>query len=224
MSIHEATATHHRYDADALAWNGDRQSYLALPEDTRRLLDGIADYLEEAHVSDTGLHAGCHWGEECEAETELEELIAALGEHLLIGDEDKHPEAIGQILESTIAELAAAAKRNEEETGKLLERARAEGAKDATIPSRANTAERKAMRLLIEGRLEVKRVDTDGDKAGLIVARCRGDSGRIYDLGYDPRPGQRRWRCTCEELRGQCSHLKALQLVTTIQTPTGGAT
>lgn len=103
-----------------------------------------------------------------------------------------------------------------------LERERAEGEKDATIPSRANTAERKAMRLLIEGRLDVTRHDTTGEHAGLIVATCRGDSGTVYTLGYDPRPAtldSRRWRCTCPELRGACSHLQALKLIVTA-TPT----
>lgn len=92
-----------------------------------------------------------------------------------------------------------------------IEAARAEGEKDATIPSRANTAQRKAMRLLIEGRLEVLRRETNGDMDGLIVAQCRGDSGTRYTLGYDPHRNQ--WRCTCPELRGECSHLRALKLV-----------
>lgn len=64
----------------------------------------------------------------------------------------------------------------------------------------------KGRRLLTEGRLLISRVHGD-----LIVATCRGDSGEVYDLGFDPRNGQ--WRCTCPA-RGRCSHLVALQLVT----------
>ena len=72
----------------------------------------------------------------------------------------------------------------------------------------------KGRRLLTEGRLQITRVDSDGVLAGLIVAKCRGDSAEIYDLGYDPRPGTRNgWRCTCEA-RGNCAHLVALKLVT----------
>ena len=54
----------------------------------------------------------------------------------------------------------------------------------------------------------VKRVDPE---KGLIVAQCRGDSGEVYDLGYDPI--KKEWRCTCAELKGNCSHLQALKLV-----------
>lgn len=72
----------------------------------------------------------------------------------------------------------------------------------------------KARRLLAEGRLRVLRVG-DADAPGLIVAECRGDSGEVYALGYDPRNKQ--WRCVCAELRGKCSHIQALQLVTAIE-------
>ncbi len=47
--------------------------------------------------------------------------------------------------------------------------------------------------------------------SGLVVAECRGDSGEVYSLGHDPTNGE--WRCTCAELKGECSHLKALKLV-----------
>ena len=63
--------------------------------------------------------------------------------------------------------------------------------------------------MLVEGRLRVLRIE----KTGLIVAECRGDSGEVYDLGFDPGP--REWRCTCLEMKGRCSHLIALMLVTT---------
>lgn len=74
------------------------------------------------------------------------------------------------------------------------------------------TAEEKAHRLLVEGRLTVERVE-----GGLIVASCRGFSdGEVYRLGY--RPDEKRWGCTCQANRDfhrRCSHLIALQLVTT---------
>lgn len=75
------------------------------------------------------------------------------------------------------------------------------------------TAGEKAERLLAEGRLIVDRVG-DPSRPGLIVARCRGDHGAIYTLGYDPSRAE--WRCTCPEPRGRCSHLKALQLVVVV--------
>lgn len=63
----------------------------------------------------------------------------------------------------------------------------------------------KGMRLLASGRLIVQRVDP----GGLIVATCRGDSGIVYNLGFDGKE----WRCTCPA-RGRCAHLWALQTVT----------
>lgn len=101
----------------------------------------------------------------------------------------------------------------EGEIRKRLDRERAEGHKDATVPSRQD-ARSKGLRLLIEGRLDIRRRETDGDKAGLIVAACRGDSGEVYALGYDPV--RKQWRCTCREMKGNCSHLAALKTVTTI--------
>lgn len=71
----------------------------------------------------------------------------------------------------------------------------------------------KGRRLLTEGRLIVAKVG--GDTSPLIVATCRGDSGEVYNLGYDP--GKNEWRCTCEALSG-CSHLVALQLVVAKET------
>lgn len=37
----------------------------------------------------------------------------------------------------------------------------------------------KGRRLLVEGRLELRRID-----ARSVSARCRGDSGELYKLGY----------------------------------------
>lgn len=66
----------------------------------------------------------------------------------------------------------------------------------------------KGRRLLTEGRLVV----TEIRENGTIVASCRGDSGEVYGLGYDAVATK--WRCTCQEMKGRCSHLVALQLVT----------
>lgn len=77
------------------------------------------------------------------------------------------------------------------------------------------TAEEKAQQILVEGRLLVERVDP---ASGLIVASCRGYSGEVYKLGFDPTAQTNRaWRCTCEASRTfhrRCSHLRALMLVT----------
>lgn len=82
----------------------------------------------------------------------------------------------------------------------------------------AENLAQKGRRLLAEGRLELVGVNKItapageplGASEGWVVAKCRGDSGEVYDLGYDPRNGE--WRCTCEA-RGRCSHIAALQLV-----------
>jgi hypothetical protein len=70
------------------------------------------------------------------------------------------------------------------------------------------TVEEKARRLLGEGRLHI----TQATAGEIIKATCRGDSGVVYHLGYDPE--LRHWGCTCPEQKGRCSHLIALQLVT----------
>jgi uncharacterized Zn finger protein len=74
--------------------------------------------------------------------------------------------------------------------------------------ARENAAE-KGRRLLSEGRLIVQRVEP----SGLVVASCRGDSGAVYSLGFDPVATQ--WRCTCPALT-RCSHLTALMLVVAV--------
>lgn len=73
------------------------------------------------------------------------------------------------------------------------------------------TAAEKARRLLPEGRLMIQRVDPE---THLVIAQCRGDSGEVYYLGYDPTKSQ--WRCTCAEMKGNCSHLQALKLVVVV--------
>jgi hypothetical protein len=44
----------------------------------------------------------------------------------------------------------------------------------------------------------------------VVHATCRGDSGTVYNLGHNGKG----WGCTCPA-KGRCSHLVALQLVTT---------
>lgn len=73
----------------------------------------------------------------------------------------------------------------------------------------SKTTTEKAHRLLTEGRLIVREVGLPSHP-GRIVAECRGDSGSVWMLGYDPRAEE--WRCGCDA-RGECSHLKALKLV-----------
>ncbi len=71
-------------------------------------------------------------------------------------------------------------------------------------------AERKAMRLLVSGRLTVEGVDTS-----TIRATCRGDSGQVYRVGYEPHAG---WTCDCPAF-GRCSHLLALMRVVLVPAP-----
>lgn len=66
----------------------------------------------------------------------------------------------------------------------------------------------KSRRLLIEGRLTVEKVDINH---GMVYATCKGDSGSVYQLGWDPNALE--WRCSCPA-RSTCAHLRALQLVT----------
>lgn len=72
----------------------------------------------------------------------------------------------------------------------------------------------KARRYLTEGRLELLRVELDRPqmRRDPIFAQCRGDSGEVFRLGYDAALAE--WRCSCSA-RSECSHIKALKLVTT---------
>ena len=94
-------------------------------------------------------------------------------------------------------------------------------------------AQAKGRRLLVEGRLTVQRVGGDRTLTAevrggewtdwrinlFVKAKCRGDSGEVYQLGYDPR---RAWYCTCPA-KGVCSHLVALQLVVVLPVREGAA-
>lgn len=74
-------------------------------------------------------------------------------------------------------------------------------------------ADLKAKRLLGEGRLTITAVDPGARAA--VAATAKGDSGELYQLGYDAT--KREWRCSCQAAKTfgrRCSHLRALQLVT----------
>jgi hypothetical protein len=64
----------------------------------------------------------------------------------------------------------------------------------------------KARRLLIEGRI---RITAANATEPFLAARVRGDSGAIYQVGFEPDGG---WWCSCDA-RGRCSHVLALQLL-----------
>jgi uncharacterized Zn finger protein len=59
-------------------------------------------------------------------------------------------------------------------------------------------AEHKARRYLVEGRLEVQRVQSDE-----VLARCLGDEGDLYVVCWDEQ--RRAWRCNCPALGWRCA-------------------
>lgn len=177
--------------ADELSWEATRQGLATHDAEHRQWFEDIA-----AHVAE-------RWPIEDEADVADE--ITDLKTELAVAETTL--EAIAKALDVDVEDL----EHLDENIAARLERERQEGTKDATVPSRANTAQRKALRLLVDGRLEVQRVETGGELDGLVVAECKGDSGDVYTLGFDPR--RRQWRCTCPELRGQCSHITALKIV-----------
>ena len=78
------------------------------------------------------------------------------------------------------------------------------------MPSR-ESAHDKGRRLLTEGRLRVREIRDNGT----IIAECKGDRGEIYAVGYSGP--ERRWGCTCPEMKGRCSHIVACQLVVVVE-------
>lgn len=62
----------------------------------------------------------------------------------------------------------------------------------------------KATRLLTSARLSIDLVDQE---TKTVRARCRGDSGEWYELGYERGRG---WYCNCANITPPCSHLLAL--------------
>jgi hypothetical protein len=78
----------------------------------------------------------------------------------------------------------------------------------------AESADKKARRLVTEGRLTILGVNPTE-----ITAECKGDTGEVHQLGYRATTG---WICGCEANRTfnrRCSHLIALQLVTVRPAP-----
>ncbi|MEX0756121.1 MAG: hypothetical protein WD556_13580 [Actinomycetota bacterium] len=60
-------------------------------------------------------------------------------------------------------------------------------------------------RLLVEGRLNVLKVDREA-----IRATCKGESGTVHQLSWTSAAD---WFCSCPA-RSRCAHLVALMLVT----------
>ena len=71
-------------------------------------------------------------------------------------------------------------------------------------------AEQKGRRLLTEGRLTITMLV----QRGTVLAECKGDSGAVYQLKYEPR--FKEWSCSCPALGKRCSHLVSLKLVVAI--------
>jgi uncharacterized Zn finger protein len=67
-------------------------------------------------------------------------------------------------------------------------------------------AEQKAKRYLGEGRLQLIGMSNDR-----VLAQVRGD-GRTYLVRFEDDV----WSCPCPALTDQCSHLKALRLITAV--------
>lgn len=71
------------------------------------------------------------------------------------------------------------------------------------------TVDAKARRYLVEARIRVLRCDED---AGHLEAEVRGDC-RIYSAGRDGEG----WFCTCAARTVDCSHVRALRLITILE-------
>jgi hypothetical protein len=171
-----------------LVWAADRRSLLELDDETRQLLEKMGDELvnlwpdaPEPELGPQGLEDVIEW------DSFVLELVRAG----VKAEPEDEPDA---------EEIVAAVKST-------IENARAEGEKDATIPSRANTAQRKAMRLLLEQRVAISVIDLT---VPYVLAEVRGDSG-VYTCGF--HPSRNGWRCTCPEPRGNCSHVAAVKMV-----------
>lgn len=80
----------------------------------------------------------------------------------------------------------------------------------ATRRKSRETTWEKAHRILVEGRLRV--VSVQGNE---IRAACKGDSGAIYGVSHTDGDVPF-WNCSCPA-RVDCSHLRALQLVTAVE-------
>lgn len=71
------------------------------------------------------------------------------------------------------------------------------------------SAATKSLRLLVSGRVQVRRVDERG-----VVAEVRGDSGILRRVMFDPY--SEAWSCDCEA-RGRCSHVRAVAAVVVVR-------
>jgi hypothetical protein len=171
-----------------LLWDADRRSLDEFDSETRALLEQLGEAVFEA------------WPEQPEPEFRTD----------LLEDSDDWPGFVRELAGAGVkvepddnpdAEAIVAAVK------KTIEAERAEGEKDATIPSRANTAQRKAMRLLLEQRVSIKLHDP---QVPYVLAEVRGDNG-VYTCGH--HPSRNGWRCTCPEPRGNCSHVAAVKMV-----------
>lgn len=69
----------------------------------------------------------------------------------------------------------------------------------------------KAARLAASGRVYCQQVDEN-----TVNAWVRGDSAEVHRVRWDGD----RWSCTCPALTTECSHVRAVQLVTVVR---GGA-
>jgi hypothetical protein len=71
------------------------------------------------------------------------------------------------------------------------------------------SAEAKARRYLAEARVRILFCD---EEAGVISAEVRGDC-RLYSAGRD----EEGWFCGCPARTSDCSHVRALRLVTILE-------
>lgn len=71
------------------------------------------------------------------------------------------------------------------------------------VGSARESAAQKAIRLLAQGRVQVRRVDGRG-----VLAEVRGDSGALRTVTYESGL----WSCDCPARR-DCSHVRAVQQV-----------
>ena len=177
-----------------LLWDADRRSLLELDDETRTLLEKIGEQIAEQWPINDGPPLE-YEVDQLEDSDDWPGFVRELATNGVKIEPDDEPDP-----EQVVLAVATS-----------LQEARAEGEKDATIPSRANTAERKAMRLLVERRVAVKTIDP---QIPYVLAEVRGDSG-VYTCGYHPT--RRGWRCTCPNPAGNCSHVAAVKMIAPIE-------
>jgi hypothetical protein len=72
------------------------------------------------------------------------------------------------------------------------------------------TIDAKARRLLVEARVRILHCD---EEDGVVAAEVRGDC-RLYSAGRD---AEGCWFCSCAARTVDCSHVRALRLVTILE-------